>query len=322
MNGDDRGGRGSASSSPSWGGDRGGGRESSASTLDATRPPSLSLPHEGGGDRSPRFRPPPLSCDAHCHVFGPADRFPYAPDRRYTPEDAPKEALAALHARLGLSRAVIVQASCHGTDNRAMLDCIASHPGRFRGICIADGSFGERDFAALDAGGVRGVRFNFVKHLGGAPDMGMFRQVLDRVKPLGWHVVLHLDAPDIEALAPTIAALPLPAVIDHMGRVPAAAGVDQPAFRALISLARREHVWVKVSGAERIAAPPFRDAIPFARALMEAIPDRVLWGTDFPHPNLKHPVDEADLVDLLPEYGDAAALRRLLVDNPATLYGY
>ncbi len=166
------------------------------------------------------------------------------------------------------------------------------------------------------------MRFNFVKHLGGAPDRGVFRDVIERVAPLGWHVVLHLDAPDIEELAPMIAALPLTAVIDHMGRTPASAGTDQPAFRALLSLAERAHVWVKVSGAERIAAPPFRDAIPFARALMQAIPDRVLWGTDFPHPNLKHPVDEADLVDMLPEYGDAAALQALLVDNPARLYGF
>ncbi len=281
----------------------------------------MSGPATGEG-RRPNWRPPAHSCDAHCHVFGPAARFPYAPDRRYTPEDAPKEALAALHARLGLGRAVIVQASCHGTDNDAMLDCIASDPARFRGVCIADGSLTDRDFERLHAGGVRGVRFNFVRHLGGAPDPAVFRQVIERVSPLGWHVVLHLDAPDIADLSPMIEALPLTAVIDHMGRAPAAEGTGQEAFQALLALARREHVWVKVSGAERIAAPPFRDAIPFARALMQAIPDRVLWGTDFPHPNLKHPVDEADLVDLLPEYGDEAALRRLLVANPARLYGF
>lgn len=275
-----------------------------------------------GIGRLPLFALPAGSCDAHCHVFGPADRFPYAPDRRYTPEDAPREALAALHARLGIDRAVIVQASCHGTDNRAMLDCIAHRSDRFRGVAIIDDGFGEAECERLHAGGVRGVRFNFVRHLGGAPDMAVFGQVIDRIRPLGWHVVLHLDAPDISALAPMIAALPVTAVIDHMGRAPARQGVGQPAFQALLELARHEHVWVKVSGAERIADPPFRDAIPFARALMQAIPDRVLWGTDFPHPNLRHPVDEADLVDLLPEYGNAAALQKLLVDNPARLYGF
>jgi predicted TIM-barrel fold metal-dependent hydrolase len=275
-----------------------------------------------GVGRLPLYVPPAHACDAHCHVFGPADRFPYAPERRYTPEDAPKEALAALHARLDITRAVIVQASCHGTDNRAMLDCIASAPETHRGVAIVDGSLGDNNYLGLHEGGVRGVRFNFVRHLGGAPDMGVFRNVVDRIAALGWHVVLHLDAPDIEALSPMIAGLPVPAVIDHMGRAPAVHGVTQRPFEALLELARRDHVWVKVSGAERIAEPPFRDAVPFARALIRVAPDRVLWGTDFPHPNLKHEVDEADLMDLLPEYGDAAALQKLLVDNPARLYGF
>jgi 2-pyrone-4,6-dicarboxylate lactonase len=275
-----------------------------------------------GVGRLPRYVPPAGACDAHCHVFGPAARFPYAPERRYTPGDAPKEALAALHARLSLCRAVIVQASCHGTDNRAMLDCIAAAPASQRGVAIVDDGFGDKDYDALHAGGVRGVRFNFVKHLGGAPDMAVFRRVIDRIRPMGWHVVLHLDAPDIEGLSEMVAGLPVTAVIDHMGRCPARDGVGQGPFQALLELAKRDHVWVKVSGAERIAEPPFASAIPFARALMAAIPDRVLWGTDFPHPNLKHEVDEADLVDMLPEYGDAAALQRLLVDNPARLYGF
>jgi 2-pyrone-4,6-dicarboxylate lactonase len=275
-----------------------------------------------GAGRKPLFRLPELACDAHCHVFGPAMRFPYAPDRRYTPEDAPKEALAALHHRLGIGRAVIVQASCHGTDNAAMLDCIASDPTRYRGVAIVDDSFAEKDLEALDAGGVRGVRFNFVKHLGGAPDMAVFHRVIARIKPLGWHVVLHLDAPDIAELAPIIAALPVISVIDHMGRTPAVDGIAQAPFQSLLRLVQHQHVWVKVSGAERIAAPPFRMSLPFAQALIAAASDRVLWGTDFPHPNLKHPVDEADLVDLLPEYGDSTALQALLVDNPARLYGF
>jgi predicted TIM-barrel fold metal-dependent hydrolase len=189
-------------------------------------------------------------------------------------------------------------------------------------VAIVDDSFDEAALAALHAGGVRGVRFNFVKHLGGAPDPAVFRRVLGRIRPLGWHVVLHLDAPDIEALSPLIRAIEVPVVIDHMGRAPAAAGIGQPAFAALLRLADRDDLWIKVSGAERIADPPFRAAVPFAAALLTALPDRTLWGTDFPHPNLKHAVDEADLVDLLPEYGDAAALRRVLVDNPARLYGF
>ena len=279
-------------------------------------------PHERAG-RKPAFRLPPGSCDAHCHVFGPADIFPYAAGRRYTPPGAPKAALAELHGRLGVSRAVVVQASCHGTDNRAMLDAIAVDPARLRGVAIVDEELADRDLAILHEGGVRGVRFNFVRHLGGAPDLAAFGRIIDRIKGLGWHVVLHLDAADIVPLAGLIARLPLPFVIDHMGRVDAAAGVEQPAFRALLEVARRDGCWIKVCGSERISPPPYVAALPFARALIAAAPERVLWGSDFPHPNLDHVVDEADLVDLVPLIApDEAERQRLLVDNPARLYGF
>jgi 2-pyrone-4,6-dicarboxylate lactonase len=273
--------------------------------------------------RKPKFTLPPGATDAHCHVFGPAAKFPYAPGRRYTPEDAPKEMLRALHDHLGIARSVIVQASCHGTDNAAMLDCIASDPRRYRGVAIVDDTFADDGFDRLHAGGVRGVRFNFVKHLGGAPDMAVFNRVIDRIKGRGWHVVLHLDAPDIVPLSDMIRKLPLPFVIDHMGRVPAKDGVDQPPLRALLELARLEKCWIKVCGAERISMPPYDKAVPIARALLQAAPERVLWGTDFPHPNATHETDEADLVDLVPQYAqDPLAQKRLLVDNPARLYGF
>jgi 2-pyrone-4,6-dicarboxylate lactonase len=273
--------------------------------------------------RKPRFKLPPGATDAHCHVFGPAAKFPYAPGRRYTPEDAPKEMLRALHDHLGVERSVIVQASCHGSDNAAMLDCIASDPKRYRGVAIVDDKFTDKNYDALHAGGVRGVRFNFVKHLGGAPDMVVFDRVMDRIKSRGWHVVLHLDAPDIIPLSPMIKRLPLPFVVDHMGRVPAKDGVDQPPLRALLELSRLENCWIKVCGAERISMPPYDAAIPIAHALVQAAPERVLWGTDFPHPNATHEADEADLVDLVPQYApDALAQQRLLVDNPAKLYGF
>jgi 2-pyrone-4,6-dicarboxylate lactonase len=272
--------------------------------------------------RRPEFNLPALACDAHCHVFGPGDRFPYAPERRYTPEDAPKEALIGLHDRLGLQRAVIVQASCHGTDNRALLDCLAYDPGRFRGVVNLDDNVTKAGLATMTKAGVRGVRFNFVRHLGGAPKPDVFNAVVKAVADFGWHIVLHLDAPDIAELSPMIRALPTTFVIDHMGRIPAKAGLDQLAFRAVLDLTALERCWVKVSGAERIAEPPFTDAIPFAAALMALAPHRVLWGTDFPHPNARYPVDEADLVDMLPHYGDAIALQRLLVDNPARLYDF
>lgn len=275
--------------------------------------------------RRPAFKLPPGATDGHCHVFGPGAPFPYAPNRKYTPEDAPKESLAALHEFLGISRVAIVQASCHGTDNSAMLDAIAWRPDAYRGVAIVDDSFDEAALRALHDGGVRGVRFNFVKHLGGAPDMAVFRRVIDRITALdmGWHVVLHMDGPDIAELSQLFATLPLPFVVDHMGRVDASKGVDQAPVRALLDLARVERCWIKVSGAERICPPPFSAAIPIAAAIIEAIPDRVFWGTDFPHPNPIHPCDESDLVDLVPRFAPSPELQyKVLVGNPARLYGF
>jgi 2-pyrone-4,6-dicarboxylate lactonase len=272
----------------------------------------------------PQYIVPALACDAHCHVFGPAATFPYAPSRAYTPPDAPRDRLAALHAALRIERAVIVQASCHGTDNRAMLDAIAHSGGRYRGVAIVDESFEDADYVGLHEGGIRGVRFNFVRHLGGMPDIKVVHDVIQRVTPLGWHLVVHLDAVDIVELSSVLRSLPAPFVIDHMGRVKASAGVDQVPFRALLDLLQVENCWVKVCGSERVSAtgPPFHDAVPFARALVEAAPDRVLWGTDWPHPNVgRFMPNDGDLVDLVPLIApDDASRHKLLVENPARLY--
>lgn len=274
--------------------------------------------------RTPRYRLPAGACDAHCHVFGPAAVFPYAPDRAYTPPDAPYEALVRLHDILGVERAVIVHASCHGSDMRVTLDGIARSEGRMRGVAVVDPGVTDADLAALDAGGIRGVRFNFVRHLGGMPDMAFFERVLAQVEPLGWHVVLHLDAEDVVELAPRIARIRIPFVIDHMGRVQAKKGPEQAPFRQLLELMRNPLAWVKICGAERVSSEgaPFRDALPFARALVEAAPDRVLWGTDWPHPNIAGDMpNDGDLVDLLAEaVPDEALRRRVLVDNPTRLY--
>ena len=273
--------------------------------------------------RKPKFKLPPGTCDAHCHVFGPGDKFPYAPGRRYTPADAPKEVLAALHAHLGIERTVIVQASCHATDNGAMLDAIASDPRRIKGVAIVGPNFTDADYRKLHDGGVRGVRFNFVKHLGDPPDMNFFHATMARIKELGWHVVLHMYGSDIIPLSDMMRKLPVPFVIDHMGRVDGKAGVDQAPFKALLEIAKLPGCWIKVCGSERISMPPYDEAIPIARKIVETIPDRVLWGTDFPHPNPTHEADEADLVDLVPKFAvDAAAQKKLLVDNPARLYGF
>lgn len=279
--------------------------------------------HDLSARRKPRYQMPAGATDAHCHVFGPAAKFPYAPNRRYTPEDAPKETLAALHDHLGVQRAVIVQASCHGKDNAAMLDALAWRPDHYRGVAIVDETTSPTEFPRMHQAGVRGVRFNFVKHLGGAPDMNVFNNVIKRIKPLNWHVVLHVDAPDIVPLSEMIRALPVTFVIDHMGRVPAVAGLDQEPFKALLELAKLDRCWIKVCGSERIDLPPYDKAVPIARKIVETIPDRVLWGTDFPHPNPTHVCDEADLVDLVPMIApDPVLQKKLLVDNPAKLYGF
>ena len=271
------------------------------------------------------FKPPPLACDAHCHVFGPAARFPYDPKAAYHPDDAPLEQLHALHKKLGLERAVIVHASCHGPDMRATLDAIARSGGRYRGTAIIDSTASEKDFERMHEGGIRGVRFNFVRHLGGRPDMGFFDKTVQRLKAMGWHLILHLDAQDLPELESVFRTLPVPFVIDHMGRVKASDGLDQQPFRVLLNTMKNEKAWVKICGAERVSSkgPPFTDAVPFGRALVQAAPDRVLWGTDWPHPNVKWMPDDAELLELFPQMvPDAALQKRILVDNPARLYGF
>jgi predicted TIM-barrel fold metal-dependent hydrolase len=291
-----------------------------------------SAPHTGGSPKTipppdpnpkkPDYVPPPGACDSHCHVFGPADKFPYAAERRYTPPDAPKEKLAALHSHLGLSRAILVQASAHGADNSGMLDAIAASGGRWRGVAIVGKDVNDAELAGLHRGGVRGVRFNFVKHLGGAPDLSAIMRIQERIGPMGWHLVFHLDAEDIPAFADFFRRLTIPFVIDHMGRIDAALGVEQEPFRRLLELMHNDLAWIKVSGAERVSSTgkPFYDAVPFARALIEAAPDRVLWGTDFPHPNVKWMPNDGELVDLFPKFNDDESVRRkVLVDNPTRL---
>lgn len=277
--------------------------------------------------RTPAFKLPPLACDAHCHVFGPAAEFPYHPTSTYEPPDASKFDLRHLHDKIGVERAVLVQASCHGPDNRALLDALTWSGGKWRGVCIAHQDFSDDDFQKLHAGGVRGVRFNFVAHLGGAPDLDNVRRVVERVEPLGWHLVIHVNAEDMIQFETFFNEFnDCPIVVDHMGRVPTHLGVEQPAFKLLLAFMQRDNWWVKISGAERIstAGPPFYDAIPYAQALIKAAPDRCLWGTDFPHPNIQQYMpNDGDLVDLIPLFtADPLQQQKLLVDNPARLYGF
>ncbi len=259
-------------------------------------------------------------------MFGPGDIYPYAPNRSYTPPDAPLATFKSVQAILGLERAVLVNASCHGTDNRVILDAIAQSDGRYRGVANVDASFSRTELRRLHDGGVRGVRSSFVKHLGGTPDMNDFHTVVARTSDLGGHVVLYFDAGDLLEYGKLLKDLPVPYMIDHMGRAKTADGLEQEPFQRLLELAADGDCWIKVSGAERISStgPPFTDAVPFARALIEAAPERVLWGTDWPHPNITaHMPNDGDLVDLIPLYApESAAQHKILVENPVRLYGF
>jgi 2-pyrone-4,6-dicarboxylate lactonase len=276
--------------------------------------------------KTPDYKPPPGATDAHCHIFGPGDVYPYAPDRSYTPPDAPLSRFRELQSTLGLERAVLVNASCHGTDNTVILDAIAQSEGKYRGVANVDGTISDAELEQLHEGGIRGIRFNFVQHLGGTPDMAEFHRLVNRIRPLGWHVVLHFDAADLLEFEEMLLGLPVPFIIDHMGRVPTKDGLDQRPFEILLETARMDNCWIKICGAERVssAGPPFTDAVPFGQAILEVCPDRVLWGTDWPHPNIKkHMPNDGDLVDLIPLFmPDESLQQAVLVDNPHRLYGF
>jgi 2-pyrone-4,6-dicarboxylate lactonase len=273
----------------------------------------------------PRYAPPPGAVDAHCHVFGPAAVFPYAPERKYTPCDAGKEKLFALRDFLGFDRNVIVQATCHGKDNRAVVDALKAAGDRARGVATVGEDITEKELAELDAAGVRGVRFNFLRRLADFTPHDVLRRIADKVAPFGWHVVVYFEAPDLAELRPLFTSLPTKVIVDHMGRPDVKLGVDHPQFQSFVNLlADHENIWSKVTCPERltVAGPPYDDVVPFARTLVERFPDRVLWGTDWPHPNIKTIMpDDGVLVDHIPKIAVTEALRQaLLVDNPMRLY--
>ena len=262
---------------------------------------------------TPRFALPPGAVDAHCHVFGPAGRFPFAPERKYTPCDASKDQLFALRDHLGVSRNVIVQATCHGADNTAMVDAVQSAGGRARGIATVRPDVTDAELRRLDEAGVRGVRFNFVKRLVDAAPRTTWRPSPSKIAPLGWHVVIYFEAADLPDLEGFFAALPTPLVVDHMGRPDVTKPVDGPEFARFLRFVERNDVWVKVSCPERLTRHrpaaldgeqhAYTDVVPFARRVIEEFPDRVLWGTDWPHPNLTdHMPDDGLLVDYVPQW--------------------
>ncbi|KQM20745.1 amidohydrolase family protein [Novosphingobium sp. Leaf2] len=278
-----------------------------------------------GNPSVPGFTPPPGAVDAHCHVFGPMAQFPFGAKAKYLPEDAGAEMLFALRDRLGFSRNVIVQASCHGTDNSATLDAIHKAEGRARGVAVVDPAISDAELERLHAGGIRGVRFNFLKRLVDDAPKDKFLDIARRIQALGWHVVIYFEADILEELRPFLDAIPTLIVIDHMGRPDVAQGpdgLDMQAFRALLD--GREDIWTKMTCPDRLdpKGPPWDDFVAAVSPLVADYSDRVLWGTDWPHPNMQDAVpDDGALVDMIPRIAPTAELqRKILVDNPMQLY--
>lgn len=273
----------------------------------------------------PDFKLPKGAVDAHCHVFGPSPEFLFAPERKYTPCNAGKDQLFALRDHLGFARNVIVQATCHGKDNRAMVDACRTAGGLARGIASVGPDISEAEIAEMDEAGVRGVRFNFVKRLVDSTPQEVFLTIADKIKSFGWHIVVYFEAESLEELEPFLKRLPTVLVVDHMGRPDVTKGVDHPDFQRFLRLMEEnENIWSKVTCPERLTkvGPPYNDVVPFPATVVDRFPDRVLWGTDWPHPNMKsHMPDDGALVDFIPKIARTTnQQQKLLVDNPMRLY--
>jgi 2-pyrone-4,6-dicarboxylate lactonase len=273
----------------------------------------------------PAMAVPAGAVDAHCHVFGPADAFPYAPSRKYTPKDAPKEELFKLRDFLGFARNVIVQPSCYGTDNAAIVDAMKASGEKARGVAVVDFAVSMDELKALDAAGMRGVRYIFVKRVADPAPREQYLRIAEKIAPLGWHIVAFFESREIDELAPLFEALPATLVIDHMGCPDVKLGTGHAQWQRFLRLLdEHPNIWVKTSAPERssLAGPPYDDIVPFARALVERYPDRVLWGTDWPHSNMpSYMPDDGKQVDFIARITTTEEQRRkLLVDNPMRLY--
>jgi 2-pyrone-4,6-dicarboxylate lactonase len=276
--------------------------------------------------RRPELELPPDSCDSHCHVFGPTARFPYAGDRPSTPRESPLEDLETLWSRLGFRRAVIVQSAVHGTDHSALVDALRRGGGRYRGVALLTPATPDLEVSRLHEEGVRGVRLNFMNHLRStAPARDDVAAIVRKAELHGWHVAVHVSGAGLLDYEELIRSIPVPVVIDHMARVDLSAGLDTEAIRTLKNLLELDHVWVKLSGADRLATnpPALDDSVELARSLARHAPERVVWGTDYPHPNTQFIPDDIDLVNTLSRIAPTAdLLQRLLVDNPARLFDF
>ena len=284
--------------------------------------------------RRPKFAPPPKACDAHFHVFGPPEQFPFVSTHEYTPPAAPLDHYLKMIEVIGIERAVVVQPSVHGLDNSATLDAVKKSNGKFRGVGRIDAQTAKSELRRLHDGGIRGVRFNLLDRPRGNVALSVLDRCVENIAELNWSVDLHIDMKNLLAQEKRIRAMPLPVVIDHIARVKPLEGLGQAGFQLLLDLVKLGHVWVKVSGADKICNTrvhsyfglPFVEMIPYAQAIIAAAPDRVIWGTDWPHSNTfapGHTPNDGDLIDLLAAFApDEATREKILVDNPAVLYRF
>jgi len=272
----------------------------------------------------PKLKLPPGATDCHFHVFGPKAKFPFDEKAPYKPADAPKDVLIDRHMFLGIERGVVVQSAVHGFDNSAAADLLADKKGSYVGVALVPVNADMSELKKLDAQGFRGVRFNYVQHLGGGPLVAELLKFAAKIASLNWHLQLHLESSMIVKMTPELKFSPVPVVIDHMGRIDASRGLDQPDFTNLLKLMEDKRFWVKVSGLERASrqGAPYSDAVPFARKLVTEFGSRTLWGSDWPHPNLDAIPDDGKLVDLIGEFTNEMQRQALLVDNPQKLYKF
>jgi 2-pyrone-4,6-dicarboxylate lactonase len=294
----------------------------------ADNTPAPLCPGPDPDPHKPAIAIPADACDCHAHVFGPASRYPYQDERSYTPPDAPLSALRAMHETFGVGRAVLAQASVHGTDNRAIIDAVATDPVNLRSVCAVGEDVSDAELTRLNDAGVRGIRVNIVDR-GGMPfsSLDAVTHMGERIADMGWHIefLVHVhDSPELMQLVPS---LKVPAVVGHVGYTKTEAGIDHPGYQEFLALLGDGNLWVKLTGPYRISSrerPPYDDVIPFARAVVDAAPDRIVWGSDWPHVLLyKTMPNDADLIDCLAEWvPDSATRHRILVDNPARLYGF